>query len=62
MSARLKLKFHYRNQYTPPDARNVIKSDIHIAKGTLAVNVIEETLDVHFKGKKWHFVLDDSKY
>ena len=27
-----------------------------------AVTVIEEALDLHFKGKKWHFVVADSKY
>ena len=27
-----------------------------------ALNVIEEALDLYFKGKKWHFVRSDTKY
>ena len=27
-----------------------------------ALNLIEEALNLHFKGKPWHFVLSNSKY
>ena len=28
----------------------------------VSMNIVEEALDLHFKGKRWHFVLSDSKY